>query len=166
MSGSASREFQDRLTGFLPIMRAWAMAFTRNRAAAEDLVQDVAMKTLVASESFIPGTNFSAWVHRIMVNHFISSVRGKREYYDLDQVLEVGVRGTQEDRSDLRELDVLFRQLPRDQQEALRLIALEERSYEEVAGATGCPIGTLKSRVHRARLHLRSEMFGERKAAA
>jgi RNA polymerase sigma-70 factor (ECF subfamily) len=166
MSGSASREFQDRLTGFLPTMRAWAMALTRNRAAAEDLVQDVAMKTLVASESFIPGTNFSAWVHRIMVNHFISSVRSKREYYDLDQVLEVGVRGTQEDRSDLRELDVLFRQLPRDQQEALRLIALEERSYEEVAGATGCPIGTLKSRVHRARLHLRSEMFGERKAAA
>jgi RNA polymerase sigma-70 factor (ECF subfamily) len=41
-----------------------------NRAAAEDLVQAVAMKTLVASESFIPGTNFSAWVHRIMVNHF------------------------------------------------------------------------------------------------
>ena len=166
MSGSASREFQDRLTGFLPTMRAWAMALTRNRATAEDLVQDVAMKTLVASESFIPGTNFSAWVHRIMVNHFISSVRSKREHYDLDQVLEVGVRGTQADRSDLRELDVLFRQLPRDQQEALRLIAFEERSYEEVAGATGCPIGTLKSRVHRARLHLRSEMLGERKAAA
>ena len=136
------------------------------RVGDEDLVQAVAMKTLVASESFIPGTNFSAWVHRIMVNHFISNVRSKREYYGLDQVLEVGVRGTQEDRSDLRELDVLFRQLPRDQQEALRLIAVEERSYEEVAGATGCPIGTLKSRVHRARLYLRSEMFGERKAAA
>jgi RNA polymerase sigma-70 factor (ECF subfamily) len=58
MSGSASREFQDRLTGFLPTMRAWAMALTRNRAAAEDLVQDVAMKTLVASESFIPGHQF------------------------------------------------------------------------------------------------------------
>jgi RNA polymerase sigma-70 factor (ECF subfamily) len=101
-----------------------------------------------------------------MVNHFISSVRSKREYNDLDQVPEVGVRGTQEDRSDLRELNVLFPQLPQDQQEALRLIAVEERSYEEVAGATGCPIGTLKSRVHRARLHLRSEMLGERKAAA
>jgi RNA polymerase sigma-70 factor (ECF subfamily) len=147
-------------------MRAWAMALTRNRAAAEDLVQDVAMKTLVASGSFIPGTNLSAWVHRIMVNHFISNVRGKREYHDLDQVPEVGVRGTQENRSDLRELNILFRQLPQDQQEALRLIAVEERSYEEVAGAMGCPVGTLKSRVHRARLHLRSEMFGERRAAA
>jgi RNA polymerase sigma-70 factor (ECF subfamily) len=166
MSGSASREFQDHLTGLLPTMRVWAMALTRNRAAAEDLVQDVAMKTLVASTTFIPGTNFPAWVRRIMVNHFISSVRSKREYNDLDQVPEVGVRGTQEDWSDLRELNLLFRQLPQDQQEALRLIAVEERSYEEVAGATGCPIGTLKSRVHRARMQLRSEMLGERKAAA
>src|SRR3979490_2505096 len=99
MSGSASREFQDRLTGFLPTMRAWAMALTRNRAAAEDLVQDVAMKTLVASESFIPGTNFSAWVHRIMVNHFISSVRSKREYTDVDTVPEVPVPAAHEDRT-------------------------------------------------------------------
>jgi RNA polymerase sigma-70 factor (ECF subfamily) len=61
MPGSASCEFQDRLTAFLPNMRVWAMGLTRNRAAAEDLVQDVAMKALAASESFVPGTNFSAW---------------------------------------------------------------------------------------------------------
>ena len=79
MSGSASREFQDRLTGFLPKMRIWALALTRNSSAADDLVQDVAMKALMASESFEPGTNFSAWVHRIMINHFISSVRKQRE---------------------------------------------------------------------------------------
>jgi RNA polymerase sigma-70 factor, ECF subfamily len=71
MPGSPSCEFQDQLTAFLPKMRVWAMALTRNRAAAEDLVQDVAMKALAASESFAPGTNFSAWVHRIMTNHFI-----------------------------------------------------------------------------------------------
>ena len=65
MSGSATREFQDRLTGFLPKMRVWAMALTRNSSAADDLVQDVAMKTLLASKSFVPGTNFSAWVHGI-----------------------------------------------------------------------------------------------------
>src|ERR1700724_1666741 len=94
MSDSATREFQDRLIGFLPKMRVCAMALTQTSSAADDLVQDVAMKTLLASESFIPGTNFSAWVHRIMINHFISSVRSKREYDDLDQVLEVGVRGT------------------------------------------------------------------------
>jgi RNA polymerase sigma-70 factor, ECF subfamily len=166
MSGSASREFQDRLTGFLPKMRVWAMGLTRNSSAADDLVQDVAMKTLLASESFVPGTNFPAWVHRIMVNHFISSLRSRREYNDLDQMPEVGIPASQEDWTDLRELNVAFQRLPKDQQEALHLIGIQERSYEEASGATGCAIGTLKSRVHRARLQLRSEMFGEIRAAA
>ena len=79
MPDSPSCEFQDQLTAFLPKMRVWAMALTRNRAAAEDLVQDVAMKALAASEFFVAGTNFSAWVHRIMTNHFISGVRGRRD---------------------------------------------------------------------------------------
>jgi RNA polymerase sigma-70 factor, ECF subfamily len=166
MSDSASCEFQALLTGFLPKMRIWAMALTRNSSAADDLVQDVAIKTLMASESFEPGTNFSAWVHRIMLNHFISSVRKQREYNDLDQVAEVGIRASQEDRTDLRELSTAIQRLPEEQKEALHLIAVEERSYEEVSGATGCAIGTLKSRVHRARMQLRSEMFGEIKVAA
>jgi RNA polymerase sigma-70 factor (ECF subfamily) len=71
----ASRDFQYKLVQFLPKMLVWALALTRNAAAADDLVQDVALKTLLANESFIPGTNFSAWVHRIMINHFISTVR-------------------------------------------------------------------------------------------
>ena len=97
MSESATREFQDHLTGFLPKMRVWALGLTRNRAAAEDLVQDVAVKVLLANESFVPGTNFSAWVHKIMINHFISSVRNKREHNDLDQAPEISVSASQED---------------------------------------------------------------------
>jgi RNA polymerase sigma-70 factor, ECF subfamily len=166
MADSPSCEFQDRLIGFLPKMRIWAMGLTRNRAAAEDLVQDVAMKTLAASESFVADTNFSAWVHRIMTNHFISGVRSRREYSDLDKMPEVGVRAAQHDRTELRELNVAFQRLPREQKEALRMIGIEEQSYEEAAGATGCAIGTLKSRVHRARLNLRSQMHGEIRAAA
>ena len=165
MRGSPSREFHDRLTAFLPKMRVWAMALTRNRAAAEDLVQDVAMKALAASESFVPGTNFSAWVHRIMTNHFMSGARSRREYSDLDQMPEVEA-AKQHDRTELRELNVAFQRLPREQQEALRMIGIEEQSYEEAAGATGCPVGTLKSRVHRARLNLRSLIHGEIGAAA
>ena len=161
MSCSASHEFQDRVTGFLPKMRVWAKALTRNSSAADDLVQDVAMKTLMASESFVPGTNFSAWVHRIIINHFISSVRNRREYNDLGQMPELGIPAAQHDRTELRD-----QRLPKDQQEALHLIGIEERSYEEASGVTGCAIGTLKSRVHRARLQLRSEIFGEIRAAA
>jgi len=76
------------------------------------------------------------------------------------------VRGAQEEQSDLRELNIAFQRLPEDQKDALRLIAVEERSYEEVSNATGCAIGTLKSRVHRARQQLRSAMSGEARAAA
>ena len=166
MAGSASREFQDQLVDFLPRMRTWALALTRNASAAEDLVQEVALKTLMASESFIPGTNFSAWTHRIMVNQFISNIRGQREYNDLDKMPEIALPATQQDHTELRELNVALQRLPKDQQDALRSIALEERSYEEVSDEIGCAVGTLKSRVHRARVQLRSEMSGEARAAA
>jgi RNA polymerase sigma-70 factor, ECF subfamily len=166
MTGSASREFQDQLTDLLPKMRVWATALTRNRTDAEDLVQQVAMKVLMACDSYVPGTNFSAWVHRIMVNQFITNLRRQRECNGLDQMPELGIRAAQEDQTDLRELNLAFQRLPRDQQEALRLVAVEERSYEEVSDTIGCAIGTLKSRVHRARVQLRSAMSGETRAAA
>jgi RNA polymerase sigma-70 factor, ECF subfamily len=166
MPGSPSCEFQERLTAFLPKMRVWAMSLTRNRAAAEDLVQDVAVKALAASESFVPGTNFSAWVHRIMTNHFISGVRSRREYNDLDKMPEVRIPAAQHDRIELRELNLAFQRLPKEQKAALRRAGIEEQSYEEAADATGCAVGTLKSRVHRARLNLRSQMHGEIRAAA
>jgi RNA polymerase sigma-70 factor, ECF subfamily len=166
MSESATREFQDRLTGFLPKMRIWALGLTRNCAAAEDLVQDVAVKVLLANGSFVPGTNFSAWVHKIMINHFISSVRNKREYNDLDQAPEISVCASQEERAGIRELNVAFQRLPIEQKEALHLIGLQEQSYEEAAVTTGCAVGTLKSRVHRARTLLRAQMSGEIRGAA
>src|ERR1700742_4070001 len=70
---SMACEFNEQLISFLPKMRVWALALTRNRAAADDLAQDVAAKVLIAQNYFIPGTNFSAWVHRIMINQFISN---------------------------------------------------------------------------------------------
>jgi RNA polymerase sigma-70 factor (ECF subfamily) len=155
------QEFHEQLTAFLPKMRVWALALTRNRAAAEDLLQDVATKALVAKDCFIPGTNFSAWVHRIMVNHFISSVRNRREFTDMDNMPELPVAAAHEDRAALRELGWALDRLPPDQREALSIIVLQERSYEDAAEATGCAIGTLKSRVHRARLHLRAFLSGD-----
>jgi RNA polymerase sigma-70 factor (ECF subfamily) len=166
MAAMASPDFQLQLTDFLPKMRIWALALTRNRAAADDLVQEVAMKALTASGSFMPGTNFSAWLHRIMINHFISGIRRQRPLTDLDQMPEVAIPAPQQAQTDLQELRLALSRLPKDQQEALRLIALEERSYDEVSDATGCAVGTLKSRVHRARLQLRAEMSGETRAAA
>lgn len=155
------QDFQEQLIAFLPKMRIWALALTRNRAAAEDLTQDVATKALVARDCFIPGTNFSAWVHRIMINHFISSVRNRREFTDMENVPEVSMPAAHEDRAALRELGWALNRLPPDQREALFMIVLQEKSYEDAAEKTGCAIGTLKSRVHRARLQLRSFLTGE-----
>jgi RNA polymerase sigma-70 factor (ECF subfamily) len=156
-----AKEFQEQLIEFLPKMRIWALALTRNRAAAEDLAQDVATKALVARDCFTPGTNFSAWVHRIMINHFISGVRNKREFTDMDTIPEVAVQAPHEDRTALRELGWAVDRLPPDQREALFMIVLQENSYETAAEATGCAIGTLKSRVHRARVQLRAYLTGE-----
>ncbi|MEO8715310.1 MAG: sigma-70 family RNA polymerase sigma factor [Acetobacteraceae bacterium] len=156
-----AQEFNELLISFLPKMRVWALALTRNRAAADDLMQDVAAKALLAQDCFMPGTNFSAWVHRIMINHFISSVRNKREFTDMDTMPEVPVAPAHEDRTALRELSWALTRLPPDQREALYMIALQEIPYEAAAERTGCAVGTLKSRVHRARLQLRAFMIGE-----
>jgi RNA polymerase sigma-70 factor (ECF subfamily) len=155
------QDFHEQLTEFLPKMRVWALALTRNRAAADDLAQDVATKALVAKDCFVPGTNFSAWIHRIMINHFISGVRSRREFTDMDTVPDVPIQPAHEDRTALRELGWALDRLPPDQREALFMIVLQEKSYESAAQMTGCAIGTLKSRVHRARLQLRAFLTGE-----
>jgi RNA polymerase sigma factor (sigma-70 family) len=70
---NANNEFHRQLIALLPKLRVQAMALTRNRASAEDLVQDAAASALVAHDSFTPDTNFAAWMHRILRNRFIST---------------------------------------------------------------------------------------------
>ena len=137
-----AQDFQEQLIQLLPKMRIWALALTRNRSTAEDLTQDVAAKALVAKDSFTPGTNFSAWVHRIMVNHFISSTRSRRKHTDVDTIPDIPVPAAHEDRTALRELGWALNRLPRDQREALQMIVLQEQSYEDAAEATGCAMGS------------------------
>jgi RNA polymerase sigma-70 factor (ECF subfamily) len=162
----SSQDFHQQLISLMPKMRVWALALTRNGAAADDLVQDVAAKALGANDAFEPGTNFSAWVHRIMVNHFISGMRTRREYTDIDALADLPMAAAHEDHTALRELSWAINRLPADQKEALFLIVLDEKSYENASEASGCPIGTLKSRVHRARVQLRAYMDGTSQKAA
>ena len=96
-----------------------------------------------------------------MINHFISGVRSRREFTDVDTVPDVPVPAAHEDRAALRELGWAFDRLPPDQREALQMIALQEDRTRCAAEVTGCAIGTLKSRVHRARLRLRAHLTGE-----
>ncbi len=161
-------EFHSQLITLLPRLRVQALALARNRAAAEDLVQDAVANALAAQNSFTPGTNFAAWMHRILRNRFISTLRKQRETTDIED-LPAGlfaVGPTHEDRLVLKELGRAVNRLPVDQREALFMVVLQGMSYEEVAGTTGCAVGTAKSRVFRARRQLQSWLMGEGRTRA
>jgi RNA polymerase sigma-70 factor, ECF subfamily len=156
-------DFHADLVAVLPKLRLQALALTRNRAAADDLVQDAAMNALAARDSFIPSTNFGAWMHRILRNRFISLMRKRRETTAIDDAppASLAVPAGHEDRLTLQELQRALAELHPAQREALFMVVLQGLSYEEVAEATGCAVGTAKSRVFRARRHLEARLLGE-----
>jgi RNA polymerase sigma-70 factor (ECF subfamily) len=163
-----SNEFHGQVIALLPRLRVQALALTRNRAAADDLVQDAVANALAAQNSFTPGTNFAAWMHRILRNRFISTLRKQRETTDIEDVpaSAFAVSATHEDRLILKELGAAVNRLPADQREALFMVVLQGMSYEDVAEATGCAVGTAKSRVFRARRQLQTWLAGEESAEA
>ncbi len=158
-----SHVFHEQVISILPKLRVQALALTRNRAAAEDLVQDAVCNALSAQDSFIPGTNFAAWMHRILRNRFISNLRKRRDTTDIDDV-PAGTFATSaahEDRLALKELAVAMNRLPSDQREALVMVVIHGMSYEALAESTGCAVGTAKSRVFRARRQLEAWLVGD-----
>ncbi len=163
MSQAASPSFHDQVIAILPKLRVQALALTRNRAAAEDLVQDAVCNALSAQNSFIPGTNFPAWMHRILRNRFISNLRKRRDTTDIDDVPSsvFATEAPHEDRLALKELAQAMTRLPPDQREALVMVVVHGMSYEALAEATGCAVGTAKSRVFRARRQLEAWLLGE-----
>ena len=152
----------DQVISILPKLRIQALALTRNRSAAEDLVKDAVCNALSAHASFIPGTNFPAWMHRILRNRFISNLRKRRDTTDIDDVpaSAFATNAPHEDRLALKELDAAMTRLPADQREALVMIVVHGMSYEALAEATGCAVGTAKSRVFRARRQLEAWLLG------
>ncbi len=155
--------FHDQVIAILPKLRIQALALTRNRSAAEDLVQDAVCNALSAHASFIPGTNFPAWMHRILRNRFISNLRKRRDTTDIDDVPQsaFATEAAHEDRLALKELGRAMTRLPADQREALLMVVVHGMSYEALAEATGCAVGTAKSRVFRARRQLEAWLLGE-----
>lgn len=155
--------FHDQVIAILPKLRIQALALTRNRSAAEDLVQDSVCNALSAHASFIPGTNFPAWMHRILRNRFISNLRKRRDTTDIDDVPPAffATEAAHEDRLALKELGRAMTRLPDDQREALVMVVVHGMSYEALAEATGCAVGTAKSRVFRARRQLEAWLLGE-----
>jgi len=145
--------FQRDLTDLIPRMRAFARGMCHDATAADDLAQEGLLKAWTARASYQPGTNLKAWVFMIMRNAFYSEKRRSWRSVPLEQEMaerKIAVS----DASAAIELDELRRALlllPDEQREALILIGAAGCSYEEVAEMCGCAIGTIKSRVSRAR---------------
>ena len=154
--------FHTQVISILPKLRIQALALTRNRPAAEDLVQDAVCNALRAQASFVPGTNFAAWMHRIVRNRFISDLRKRRDTADIADVPEAAFAtgAAHEDSLALKELGRAMTRLPPDQREALLMVVVHGMSYEALAEATGCAVGTAKSRVFRARRQLEAWLLG------
>lgn len=155
--------FHELLVQTLPSLRLRAMALTRNRADADDLVQAAVTNALAGQASFQPGTNFKAWMTRILRNRFFSNIRARRETVDLDDVpgWRLGRSGGQEESLELRELQTAMARLPAQTRLLLLMISVEGVSYEDASAQLGQAVGTLKCRVFRARQQLREWMLGE-----
>ena len=150
----ADHEFKTELTALIPQMRAFARSLCRDATAADDLAQDALLKAWNNRASFEPGTNMKAWTFMILRNQFYSDKRRSWRSSQLDpEVAERTLEAASNPMASL-ELDEVRRALaclPDDQREALILIGAGGLSYEEVSEICGCAIGTIKSRVSRAR---------------
>jgi RNA polymerase sigma-70 factor, ECF subfamily len=152
-------DFRDDLVALLPHLRAFARALTAGDAAlADDLVQDTLVKALQARASFTEGTNLKAWLFTILRNHLRSVMRSKRvrsEVSDdgLENVLWSGP--TQEHRLEFQAFRRAFRLLSPAHREVLILVAVQGYPYEQAAEIAGCEVGTIRSRLNRARSQLK-----------
>jgi RNA polymerase sigma-70 factor, ECF subfamily len=148
---------RDDLVAAIPNMRAFAISLCGNRDRADDLVQEALVKAWNHLESFEQGTNLKAWLFTILRNAYFSELRKtKREVPDADGQFAArqAVAPEQHGHLDLIDLNNALAKLPADQREALILVGAEGFSYEDAAGICGCAVGTVKSRVNRARTKL------------
>jgi RNA polymerase sigma-70 factor, ECF subfamily len=141
----------------VPRLRAFAISLCGNVDRADDLVQDALLRAWANMESFQPDTNMSAWLFTILRNLFRSEYRKRRrEVEDVDGSYAETLTSLPEQNSRLEivEFRKALKMLPSEQRESLILVGASGFSYEEAAQICGCAVGTIKSRVNRARSRL------------
>jgi RNA polymerase sigma-70 factor (ECF subfamily) len=148
---------RDAVLAAVPSLRAFAISLCGNVDRADDLVQETLLRALANINSFQPGTNMSAWLFTILRNHFRSEYRKRRrEVEDGDGSYAETLKSHPEQygRVEFEEFRTALAKLPADQREALVLVGASGFSYEEAASICECAVGTIKSRVNRARTRL------------
>ncbi|HXS24567.1 MAG TPA: sigma-70 family RNA polymerase sigma factor [Gemmatimonadales bacterium] len=170
--------FESLFTPLLSSAYGAALRLVRTRPDAEDLVQEAALQAFRAYHTFQPGTNFKAWFFRILTNCFISRYRRNRKERDdlaLDDIedlylyrrtVEAGIHGSDTSpvqtllgKLDEEQIGEAMARLPGDYRAVATLYFIEDFSYEQIAGVMGCPIGTVRSRLHRARKMLQRALW-------
>jgi RNA polymerase sigma-70 factor (ECF subfamily) len=149
--------FHRGLAAALPSLRAFARSLARDPVLADDLVQETLLKAWAARESYIDGTNLNAWLFTILRNAYYSMQRKRRrEVEDVDGALSahLSVAPRHEQTLALQDFAAALQLLPAEQREALVLVGASGLSYEEAAAVCGCAVGTIKSRINRARTRL------------
>ncbi len=152
----------DQVTACIPRLRRYARALVGERGSADDLVQDTLERGWHKLSSWRRGTDMRAWLFGIMHNLHVDQKRKPimdTDAYDED-TSDMPTRATQSDGLEIRDLDTALRQLPTDHREILLLVVLEEMTYEEIAATLSIPLGTVMSRLSRAREKLRALMAG------
>lgn len=155
---------RDQILSTVPSLRAFAMSLSGNGDRADDLVQETLLRALANIDSFQPGSNLPAWLFTILRNLFRSDYRKRRrEVEDADGSYAETLKSqpSQTAHLEFEEFRTALEKLPQDQREALILVGASGFSYEDAAAICGCAVGTIKSRVNRARSKLSAMLYVE-----
>jgi len=163
------REFDEAVLTHLDELFGTAVRLTRSRSDAEDLVQEAVMRAWTFWDRFEPGTNARAWMHRILMNTFINGYRRKKRERDMLALARIEAharpravhesrRARQEGLGD--EVEAALAALPEEFRAVVLLVDHNDLTYKEVADVLDCPIGTVMSRLHRARRLLKQRLRG------
>ena len=154
MSDDEEAVFRADLIGYAPRLRAFGRTLTGEHALGEDLAQEALARAWRSRTTFQPGTNMEAWLFRILRNLHVSGLRRAKRGKEEDLELSGWRLAAVDDPSasvSLNDVRRALNRLPPDQQEALVLVGAGGWSYEDAAAYARCPLGTMKSRVFRAR---------------
>lgn len=165
MPRDVSPGLREALVAQIGNLRAFGVSLCGDRERADDLVQETLFKAWNHLDSFEEGTNLKAWLFTILRNTYFSERRRrKREVEDVDGSYAAKLSSSPEQHGhmDMRDFQEALSGLPDDQREALVLVGAAGFSYEEAAEISGCAVGTIKSRVNRARRRLAETLQMER----
>jgi RNA polymerase sigma-70 factor (ECF subfamily) len=156
--------FRDGMIELIPFLRAFARTLCQHRDGADDLCQEALTRAWQARASFTPGTNLKAWLFMILRNQFYSERRRAWRQKPWDEGMaeqRLTTHASQDSAIAFSDVVHAMRQLPNEQREALILVGAGGFAYEETAEICGCAVGTIKSRVARARQALAKVRDGE-----